>query len=149
MLKQPRMNEHERTQKKQELFASFRHRDDFRVDRLARGHRLSKASSADVLQKFYPIEAKYLVSKYKKDGSNEKVDFLEEDFRCPLSQELFHEDPVVLNGHVYERDALEDWIFQSDWLDPLYLLQKVESKEQDDQVSQDAIYDNQVSPEDI
>jgi hypothetical protein len=44
-----------------------------------------------------------------------------EDFRCPLSGDIILKDPVTLNGFIYEREALEDWIFQSDWLDPMFI----------------------------
>jgi len=42
------------------------------------------------------------------------------DFTCPLSGELMT-DPVTLNGYVYDKDTLEDWIYRSDWLDPFYI----------------------------
>ena len=39
------------------------------------------------------------------------INFDAEDFKCPLSSKIFIDDPVLLHGYVYERDALEDWIF--------------------------------------
>ena len=27
-------------------------------------------------------------------------------------------DPVTLNGLVYDREFVEDWIFENDWTDP-------------------------------
>ena len=28
------------------------------------------------------------------------------------------QDPVNLNGFVYDREFIEDWIFENDWTDP-------------------------------
>lgn len=29
------------------------------------------------------------------------------------------QDPVVLNGYLYDRENIEDWIYVNDWSDPM------------------------------
>ena len=42
---------------------------------------------------------------------------IQEDFQCPISGAVIA-DPVVLNGYLYDREFIEDWIFENDWSDP-------------------------------
>lgn len=43
------------------------------------------------------------------------------DFTCPLSGEIIVSDPITLNGYIYDKETLEDWIYRSDWLDPFFI----------------------------
>ena len=62
---------------------------------------------------FRPVKEDDLLTKYHTLLSNnpENISFNIQDFKCPLSGKVFVSDAVVLHGYVYERDALEDWIF--------------------------------------
>lgn len=92
--------------------------------------------------RYKPIKLSELLKKYKNSPNNNlsiTPEFNEDDFRCPLTGELILNDPVVLNGNIYERDALEDWIFQSDWLDPMFIFNK---KDVNEELTQDVIQEN-------
>ena len=41
-----------------------------------------------------------------------------QDFICPISGEVIRFEPVLLNGNLYERENLEDWMYLNDWTDP-------------------------------
>lgn len=80
--------------------------------------------------KFQPNKQQNVVDKYKiKDSNNiESLNFDTVDFKCPLSGEIILSEPVTLNGYIYDKDTLEDWIYRSDWLDPLYIFDKQNEK---------------------
>jgi hypothetical protein len=37
-------------------------------------------------------------------------------------------EPVLLNGRIYERETLENWIYNSNWLDPMFIFEKTDSE---------------------
>lgn len=39
--------------------------------------------------------------------------FDDEDFRCPITQEVFEDPVTAADGHVYERKAIVDWLKKS------------------------------------
>lgn len=122
--KMPRIKEESVPIKRRELYASFKYRDDFRVDHVARSENIAKESFQLMRMKFKPREAQMIVDKYQNNSDTLRqpdTQYDAEDFRCPLSGQIILNDPVTLNGFVYERGALEDWIFQSDWLDPMFI----------------------------
>lgn len=41
-----------------------------------------------------------------------------QDFKCPISGEIIRFEPVILNGNLYERENLEDWMYLNNWTDP-------------------------------
>ena len=42
------------------------------------------------------------------------------------------EDPVVLNGNLYDRESLEEWMFEHDWKDPTDSNSKAEEEKKTD-----------------
>jgi len=74
------------------------------------------------------------------------MDFDTVDFICPLSGELIQSEPVTLNGHVYDRDTLEDWIYRSEFLDPLYIFDNYSDMQI---LSKSVIESNQTDPNQI
>jgi len=69
------------------------------------------------------------------------------DFTCPLSGEVILSDPVTLNGYVYDKDTLEDWIYRSDWLDPFYIFDN--HSDSSSVLTEKVIKENQVDPSQI
>ena len=65
-----------------------------------------------------PKTEKELVAKYKDQlSSPPPFSAIKSDFECPISGHIMS-DPVLLNGRVYDREYIEDWIFENDWTDP-------------------------------
>jgi len=52
-------------------------------------------------------------------------------------------EPVTLNGYVYDKDTLEDWIYRSDWLDPFYIFN---NQNDSSYLTEKIIKENQVDP---
>ena len=126
LAKLPKVSEYHGPQRRRELYQSFKHRDSFRVDHMPNSDNMNKVrDSFAAMQKrrVQPVDIKTIIEKYQMTAENgqEKTEFDMNDFRCPLTGDLILNDPVVLNGFVYERETLEDWIFQSDWLDPMFI----------------------------
>ena len=68
-----------------------------------------------------------------------------ENLKCPLSGKIF-EDPVTLNGHVYEREAIEDYLFENNWSDPAAIFNDQNQSYKYDESRSDK---SSVSPNDI
>ena len=68
-----------------------------------------------------------------------------EILRCPLSGK-FLKDPVSLNGHVYEREAIEDFLFEHEWSDPAVIFEESKNPKHLEESISDK---SSVSPNDI
>ena len=99
----------EQFQRNAELFQSFKYREAFRIQRFTE-------TEMEIKLKLAPKSEKVLIEKY---SSSDLDDFesIKKDFQCPISGS-FMTDPVTLNGLVYDREFVEDWIFENDWTDP-------------------------------
>lgn len=43
-------------------------------------------------------------------GGSDNYDSIPANFRCPITQELFHDPVMTADGQTYERSAIEDWL---------------------------------------
>ena len=116
MKKMPKFNEEYMPQRQRELHKSFQHRDCFTIEHI------DDDLIIDQDIKLKPIKEQDVIDKHENDDSFKEINRNSDmkDFTCPLSGELMT-DPVTLNGYVYDKDTLEDWIYRSDWLDPFYI----------------------------
>ena len=99
--------------KNREMYASFRYRDAFKIQQIDEVE-LSPKSNI----KFQPKEEQQLLQ-----ISIDDFDQAKDNLRCPLSGKIL-KDPVTLNGHVYEREAIEDFLFENDWFDPAVIFEE-------------------------
>ena len=91
------------------MYASFRYRDAFKIQQL------DETELSSSFLKSQPILESEL-KKIKFDDLKQKS----ANFKCPISGE-FLQDPVTLSGYVYNRSAIEDFLFENDWTDPAAL----------------------------
>ena len=66
--------------------------------------------------KLAPKSEKVLIEKYSSSALDD-FESIKKDLQCPISGTVMT-DPVTLNGLVYDREFVEDWIFENDWTDP-------------------------------
>ena len=105
--KQIKNNKKKNTTKtnKGELVMSFHYRQAFRIQKFDDSI-ICQLIREPILEKEAQISGDF--------GECQKL------FRCPISNR-FLSDAVVLNGFIYDRAALEDWIFENNWEDPVQI----------------------------